>query len=85
MDSITSRGSLASAAGSVLSDKSPLLTTSEAAEYLRLRPSALEQDRVFGRLGLPYYRLGRQIRYHQRDLDAWLDGRRRLAPTQAAE
>lgn len=54
---------------------SPLLTTGEAAEYLRLAPVTLECDRSTRRLGIPFRKLGRRVLYHRADLDAWLQKR----------
>ena len=53
------------------------LATPEAAQYLGLAKATLDKDRVSGRMGIPYYRLGRRIVYDQADLDAWLDQHRR--------
>jgi excisionase family DNA binding protein len=54
-------------------EDSPLLKTDEAAEFLRLSPATLEQDRVTKRMRIPFRRLGRAVRYHKRDLERWLD------------
>ncbi|MGE0483492.1 MAG: helix-turn-helix domain-containing protein [Gammaproteobacteria bacterium] len=56
---------------------SRLLTESEAAYYLKLSRSTLRQQRMqnrpVGRLRLiPFIRIGRNIRYDVRDLDAWI-------------
>jgi Helix-turn-helix domain len=48
-----------------------LLTCKEAAEFLRSSTSTLANFRFTG-VGPVYVRLGRGIRYFQRDLDAWL-------------
>ncbi|MDN3553268.1 helix-turn-helix domain-containing protein [Halomonas almeriensis] len=54
-----------------------ILTEKEAAELLRIKPATLRQSRWNGKLaGLPapkYLTIGRNIRYRQADLDAWLD------------
>jgi len=49
-----------------------LLNTAETAEFLGLGKSTLEQDRLYGRLGIPYVRMGRSIRYRREDLDAYI-------------
>ena len=53
-----------------------LMTLPEAAEYLRLTPSALYTQRhrheLPGALGL---KVGRKIVYRRADIDAYLDGR----------
>lgn len=51
-----------------------LLTTAEAAEYLRLRPQTLRLYRCRGG-GPPYCRSGARPLYRLSDLLAWLDGR----------
>jgi excisionase family DNA binding protein len=50
---------------------SPLLTTSEAAELLRLREGTLREHTRRGLV--PHVRLGRQIRYDADDLATWLE------------
>ena len=48
-----------------------LLTTAEAAEFVRLSQAHLEKCRVYGR-GPRFVRLGRAIRYRIEDLQAWI-------------
>jgi excisionase family DNA binding protein len=48
-----------------------LLTDTEACEYLRIRNRQLYSWRTRGLI--PFIRIGRAIRYRQRDLDAALD------------
>lgn len=59
---------------------SPLLTTSEAAQYLRLSPPTLERLRCTGE-GPPFVKLGSgrtsRVMYDKRDVDAWLASKRR--------
>ncbi|OOG27669.1 DNA-binding protein [Thioalkalivibrio denitrificans] len=49
-----------------------LLTTEEAAHYLRLSSRSLIRWRV-ERRGPPVVRAGRKVMYRLHDLDAWLD------------
>lgn len=49
------------------------LTVPEAAEYLGCSRSMLDKDRVTGLLGIPFFRLGRHIRYSRKALDAYLE------------
>ncbi len=51
-----------------------LLTTPEAAEYLKFTAGWLAKLRHFGG-GPRFFRLGRKIRYTQDALDDWLDAR----------
>ena len=44
----------------------------EAARYLDCSRSFLSKDRVTGLHGIPFYRLGRHIRYNVDDLDDFL-------------
>lgn len=47
------------------------LTPGEAAQYLRTSTSTLAKRRLTGR-GPDFVRIGRAIRYRQRDLDSWM-------------
>lgn len=49
-----------------------LLTTKEAAQYLRLGKPTLERFRTT-RVGPPYIKLGGAVRYLKTDLDRWVD------------
>lgn len=51
-----------------------IMTTAEAAEYVRLGKPTLERFRVTGE-GPQYCKLGGAIRYRKSDLDAWLESR----------
>ena len=52
-----------------------LLTTEQAGGRLGLAPATLDNDRCDGRLGVPFVRMGRAIRYRPIDLDAWVSAR----------
>ena len=58
-----------------LTHDDPLLTTSEAAAYLRLAPKTLERFRIDAG-GPPYLKAGpgkrAKVLYRRSDLDAWL-------------
>lgn len=54
---------------------SDILTTQEAAEYVRLGKPTMERFRTSGD-GPVYYQLGGAVRYRRSDLDVWLDSRR---------
>lgn len=54
-----------------MSRRERLLTDLEACEYLRIRNRQLYAWRMQGLI--PFIRIGRAIRYRQRDLDAALD------------
>ena len=57
--------------------RSQLLTTKEAAEFLRLKPHTLENMRSQGK-GPIFMKLGARVFYHRADLKTWLkDARRR--------
>ena len=47
-----------------------LLTISEAAEFLNLKTSRLRYE-VFQK-GIPYYKIGRSIRFSEKDLISWV-------------
>ncbi len=59
-----------------LADRSAYLTTSEAAEYLRLSKQFLEIARHRGD-GPPDIKLSRAVRYHRLSLDQWMLERQR--------
>lgn len=56
--------------------KSQLLTTKEAAEFLRLKPHTLEKMRSDGK-GPIFMKLGGRVFYHRADLKTWLRESRR--------
>jgi Helix-turn-helix domain len=56
--------------------RSPLLTTAEAAEFLRLKPHTLENMRWQG-TGPMFLKLGGRVFYHRADLKKWCDQARR--------
>jgi len=51
-----------------------ILTTAEAAKYVRLSKPTLERFRLIGE-GPNYCKLGGAVRYRQCDLDEWLQTR----------
>jgi excisionase family DNA binding protein len=56
--------------------RSQLLTTKEAAEFLRLKPHTLENMRSDGK-GPIFMKLGGRVFYHRADLKAYLRESRR--------
>lgn len=60
-----------SSQSTTMSGRERLLTDLEACEYLRIRNRQLYAWRMQGLI--PFIRIGRAIRYRQRDLDAALD------------
>jgi excisionase family DNA binding protein len=61
-----------------------MLTTSEAAGYLRLSKRTLERIRVSG-LGPKFVKYGRTVRYRQCDLDQWIASRVVRSTSEAME
>lgn len=59
-----------------------VFTTSEAAKYLSIQPSTLEQWRWNGK-GPLFIKIGRSCRYRLTDLDAFLDARVFSSTTEA--
>lgn len=55
-----------------------LRTTAETAIQLGTKEATLIHWRSTGRNTLPYIKVGRLVRYRQRDIDAWLDSQTRL-------
>ncbi len=62
-----------------------LLTTAETAVLLGVGKSTLDQDRLYGRLGLPFVRLGRSVRYRRSDIEAYLEGLKSFTNTSATD
>lgn len=60
-------------ATAILLPRSPLLTRTEAAEYLGVRVQTLSLWASTGRYDLPFVKVGRLSKYRQSDLDAFLD------------
>ena len=52
------------------------LTSREAAAYLRMGSNFLDYDRCKKTVNIPFYRIGRRIRYKRSDLDAFLEKNR---------
>ena len=62
-----------------------LLKTAVVAVILGIGKSTLDQDRLYGRLGLPFVRLGRSIRYRRSDVEAYLRNLKAFTSTSAAD
>jgi len=60
------------------------LKESEAAAYLNCAPITLAKDRCEQKLGIPFYKLGRSVRYRKDDLDAWMMNRK-VVPVEVKE
>jgi hypothetical protein len=71
--------------GEVLGTGGPFLTREQAAAFLNLPVSSLEQDRVRGHLQLPVHHFGARVMYHIDDLRAWASARRTVPPGRPAE
>ena len=54
-------------------NKSRRIRTKAAADHVGLSASTLEKDRVTGKLGIPYLKIGSAVLYDTASLDAWLD------------
>lgn len=59
-----------------------VLTTTEAAQYVRLGKPTLERFRITGK-GPSFCKLGGAVRYRRADLDEWLE--RRLVASASAQ
>ena len=62
----------------IIPDKIEVISERDAAQYIGMSQSFLRQDRMNGfrkkrTKGPVFIRIGRNIRYHISDLDAWLD------------
>lgn len=61
-----------------------LMTTREAAAWLGVSEVTLRHDVRGGRLGVPYVRIGRAVRYRVESLDAWVRSREEAPESGAA-
>lgn len=50
-----------------------LLDEKEAAALLDLKPGTLAVFRSTGRHGIPFLKIGRNVRYRRSDLETWLE------------
>jgi len=57
-------------------EKPHYLKEGEAATYLNCAPITLAKDRCAQKLGIPFYKIGRCVRYKKDDLDAWMETHR---------
>ena len=60
-----------------ISQSSRLVTTAEAAHYIGCSVSFLATDRITGKHGVPFCRVGRVVRYDLSEVDAWLKSNRK--------
>jgi excisionase family DNA binding protein len=54
-----------------------LLSTPEAAKLLGVSAALLSNDRTTGRHSIPYFKVGKSVRYREEDVLNWLESRRR--------
>jgi len=60
------------------------MTTTEAAQHLRLSPSTLAKYRVHGS-GPQFLKLGKKVVYEKADLDAWATERSRASTSDGGQ
>ena len=53
-----------------------LLNTKQVAELLGIKPHTLNVGRCDGSLDIPYFKIGRSVRYSRDDVEAYLQERR---------
>jgi excisionase family DNA binding protein len=53
-----------------------MLSRAAAAQYLGIQPQTLASWAVTGRYSIPFFRVGKSVRYRVSDLDKWLASRR---------
>ena len=58
------------------SPRNPLLSEEEAARQLGVKPATLQIWRSTRRYSLAYVKVGRNVRYRQTDVDAFIEARR---------
>lgn len=54
-----------------------ILDADEAAHALGVKPGTLAVWRSTGRYSLPFVKIGSKVQYKRKDLEAWVDSRRR--------
>ena len=59
-----------------MENTSKYINEKQAADYLSCAPITLAKDRCDRKLGIPFYKLGRCVRYKKDDLDAWMAERK---------
>ena len=52
-----------------------LLNEQEVAEILKIKPATLAQWRCLKRFNLPYFKIGKLVRYKAEDLKKWIENR----------
>ena len=65
----------------ILARAKDLLNEQEAAAMLGVAPGTLSVWRSTGRYGIPFIKVGRNVRYRPNDLDKWLATRTRANGT----
>jgi excisionase family DNA binding protein len=63
-----------------ISVRPKLLTTDEAAEFLGVSAGTLAVWRCLARYRLPFVKIGRNVRYDENDLLAWMESRKVIQP-----
>jgi excisionase family DNA binding protein len=58
-----------------------LIKTQELAKILGVGISTVEQDRINGKLGIPFVKLGRSVRYKTEDIDRYLSSLKTFTST----
>jgi predicted DNA-binding transcriptional regulator AlpA len=61
------------------------IKTPEAAAYIGSAEATLNKDRLTGRLGIPFIKIGRAVVYDTTELDRWLESRKRVSTSDAGE
>ena len=57
-----------------------LMTEQEASVLLNVSLSTLQKDRHDGRIGLPYLKIGKTVRYERSELEVWASSRIVITP-----
>lgn len=52
---------------------SNLMSQNEVAKYIHSTVASMNSMRHYGRLDIPYIKIGNRIRYRKSDVDAWID------------
>jgi len=66
------------AKSSATDDSSKFGGQKEVARIYRLSEPMLERDRWDGKLGIPYYKIGRKILYKFSEIEEWIEKRRQM-------
>jgi hypothetical protein len=61
------------------------LDETETAQLINISLPAIQQDRSYGTLGIPYHKFGQRVRYRLSEVIAWAESHRVVPQARATE